>query len=326
MGLKATFLVGLVGAAFTGLVFHLSDPLGLILLAVVLGLAAGPTSTAGQSYLIASVASARMGLGGALYFLSHTLGNSLGSLVTGVLLLTWTLQKLGSAMVGAMVAVCVLGLLLLPGGRPLKKGAVQPGLGLWVAYRPLLSYTNVHLLIALRYSITSFWGMATLVLPLLIFRVSGTKTSVAFYSGLSLAIAAGCQLATGFLRDRYGNFWPALLSSLGVALCALGLSLFHHTLGGLFAFGAALTGTAWALSTIIPSLIDAVAGPQEKNRLVGLAHLVWSAAMVSGNLIGGVLVDLDPALPFLAGTGLGSVGAFCAWLLCRRLATGTASA
>ena len=102
LGRKTTLLIGLSGALLTGLVFRFSDPLILTLLIFCVGMATGPWTTAGQSYLITSVRAGRLGLGGAMYFLSNTAGNSLGSLVTGLLKEEWTFPEIGGAMTAAL--------------------------------------------------------------------------------------------------------------------------------------------------------------------------------------------------------------------------------
>ena len=50
---------------------------------VVSGMADGVLSVGGQSYLIATASTSRLGLTSAFYFLGGTLGSSLGSLVAG---------------------------------------------------------------------------------------------------------------------------------------------------------------------------------------------------------------------------------------------------
>ena len=320
LGLKATLLLGLGGSLLTGLVFRAVDPLFLSLLIFAMGVASGPWSTAGQSYLITSIDARRLGLGGALYFLSNTAGNSLGSLATGFIKERWTFPEIGAAMTVAQGGVFLLALLLLPGGSaPPAASKTRPRLALWSAYRPLLRKRNVHLLIGLRYMITSFWGMASLLMPLLIYRVSNSESMPAYYASLSLAVAAACQLLTGFLCDRFGRRWPLLISAAGILLSALGLALFWQSLPGLFLFGTSLTGTAWAVSTLIPKLINDVADPGEKNLLVGLGHMVWSAAMVTGSIVGGLLIEVHPSIPFFTGAVLASSGSLCAWRLCARL-------
>ena len=318
-GRKTTLMIGLVGSALTGLVFRTADPWGLSCLILALGAASGPWSTAGQSILIAAVPPARLGLGSALYFLSNTLGNALGSLCTGLVKTAYSFAQIGTAMSLGMVAVIALALVLLPGDAPAPTTAQTAHLNTWAAYRPLLGRGTVHLLLSLRLTITTFWGMATLALPLLIYRVGQSEALPAYFAAASLVAAAGCQLGIGYLNDRFGRTAPLIGSATGVFLSALGLCFLHDSLVGLFACGTALTATAWAVSTLIPRLINDVAAAEERNRLVGLGHLAWSGSMVIGSLVGGYLLELNAALPFYVGAALSALGALGAVGLCRRL-------
>jgi MFS family permease len=320
LGLKTTLLLGLAGAGLTGLVFHAQHVVPLTMLILVIGAAAGPWSTAGQSYLIASAGTARLGLGGALYFLSGTAGNSVGSLCTGLVKDDWSFPHLGTAMACIMAGVFLLALLLLPSTR-VQRSVDKPRerLDLWHSYRPLLLRRNVHLLLGIRLTITSFWGMATLVMPLLIYRASQSASTAAYYGAVSLAVAAACQLLTGLIRDRYGRTVPLIVSSLGIVISSAFLVLNTDSVSGLFIFGTALTATAWAVSTLVPALIAEVSLDGEKNRLIGLGHMVWSGSMVTGSIVGGILVEVGPHLPFVLGVIHASVGTLCIWRLCTRL-------
>lgn len=318
-GRKPTLMIGLVGSALTGLVFRTADPWGLSCLVLAMGATNGPWSTAGQSILIAAVTPARLGLGSALYFLSNTLGNALGSLCTGLIKTAYSFAQIGAAMSIGMVAVIALALVLLPSDAPAPATTQTARLNTWAAYRPLLGRGNVHLLLSLRLTITTFWGMATLALPLLIYRVGQSEALPAYFAAASLVAAACCQLGVGYLNDRLGRTAPLIGSAAGVFLSALGLCFLHDSLVGLFACGTALTATAWAVSTLIPRLINDVAASEEKNRLVGLGHLAWSGSMVVGSLVGGYLIEINAALPFYVGAALSALGALGALGLCRRL-------
>ena len=318
-GRKPTLMIGLVGSALTGLTFRTADPWGLSCLVLAMGAASGPWSTAGQSILIAAVTPTRLGLGSALYFLSNTLGNALGSLCTGLVKTAYSFAQIGAAMSIGMVAAIALALALLPSDAPTPTTARTAHLNTWAAYRPLLGRGNVHLLLSLRLTITTFWGMATLALPLLIYRVGQSEALPAYFAAASLVAAACCQLGVSYLNDRLGRTAPLIGSAAGVFLSTLGLCFLHDSLVGLFACGTALTATAWAVSTLIPRLINDIAAAEEKNRLVGLGHLAWSGSMVVGSLIGGYLLEINAALPFYVGTALSALGAFGALGLCRRL-------
>ena len=315
-GLKPMLIVGLAGSIAAGLAFQSTDFRILTFFVLLAGIAAGPMSAAGQSYLIASAGPERLGLGGALFFLTFTLGSSAGSLCTGLVKPLWSFQQIGAVMAAAAAAVVLAAMFLLPDISGPSRGEK---LSLWRAYRPLLQRREVHLLVGMRLGITSFWGMAILVLPLLVFRVSGSAAAAAWYGAVSLAAAAVCQVTAGWLRDRYGRTRPLLASAAGIALCALCLGFWSGSLTGLFLFGTGLAATAWAVSVLVPGLIDEVAPAAEKNRLVGLGHLAWSAAMALGGLAGGLLVEVDPGLPFFTGAALSLAGADCLYGLCRRL-------
>ena len=319
LGLKVTLLLGLAGSAVTGLVFHTGDVLLLTLLTLVAGAAGGPLSTSGQSYLIAAAGPARLGLGGALYFLSSTLGQSAGNLATGLVKEDWSFGQIGTAMALLSAAVVLAGMLLLPSTPVRESRRRAPRLALWSSYRPLLAQRNVHLLVGLRLTITGFWGMASLALPLLVYRASGSAATAAFYGSVSLAVAAAGQLLTGLLRDRFGRTRPLVLSAAGIVASAVGLVFSTGSVTALFLLGTALSTTAWAVSVLVPGLIDEVAAAEERNRLVGLGHMVWSGAMVTGSVAGGWLVEVGPHLPFAVGAVSSTVGALCLWRLCVRL-------
>ena len=339
VGRKTVLLIGLGGSVVTGLVFHAPNLGLLILLIVIIGIAMGPWSTAGQSYLITSVASRRLGLGSAVYFLSMTAGASLGAWVTRWAKQWWPdretfpYQELGTAMTLAMAGLFVLALLFLPrGGTTQARPTARPRMALWPAYRPLLANADVHLLIGLRCCITTFWGMANIVMPLLVYRVSlrgstadedqavaQAVATAADYHAVSLAVAACGQVLTGFLCDRFGRFWPLIVSAAGIVASAVALALTWHSLPCLFIFGTALSATAWAVSTLVPKLMNDIALPDQKNRLVGLMHLVWSSAMVTGSVVGGLLIQVNETAPFVAGAALATGGTICAWRLCLHL-------
>ena len=320
LGRKAVLLVGLAGSMLAGMAFRVADPLMLASLLLVVGAGFGSWATASQSYLITSVDTRRLGLGGAIFFLSKTAGDSLGNLAAGIFKESWTFAQLGLAMIAAASVVFVLALVLLPDGKRSASHQVdRPRLALWSAYRPLLTSRGVRLLVSLRYMVTTFWGMAALLMPLLLYRVSGSESMAAYYAFVSLAVAGVCQLLTGVLCDRFGRLWPLLVAAGGIVVSAVCVAMFWQSLACLFAFGTALTATAWGVSTLIPKLINDVAAADQKSRLVGLCHMTWSAAMVTGSLLGGLLVEIDPSVPFFTGAALCTAGALCAWRLCIHL-------
>ena len=229
----------------------------------------------------------------------------------------WSFAQIGVVMSVGMLGVIALAGLFLPGDRaPIQRDQTAESQSLWAAYKPLLQRGEIWLLLSLRLTITTFWGMALLAMPLLVYRVAESESMPAYFASVSLVVAAACQLGTGVLNDRLGHKRPLLIAAAGICLSAVGMAIFHDSLTGLFVCGTALTGTAWAVSTLVPKLINDVAAPDEKNRVVGLGHMAWSTSMVSGSLIGGYLVDVHPASPFVLGALLAAGGTFGAWRLC----------
>ena len=163
-----------------------------------------------------------------------------------------------------------------------------------LAHRPV-----VQLLMGLRFLPTLYYGMASVLIPLLINDLAGNKTTVALYSTASLVVASAAQLWVGRAADRYGHRWPTLISYGVLILAALGLALFAQELWGVFLFGVLGIAAAWALAALLFVLVaDGVAQP-EHGRTFGLLHATWSIAMISGSLLGGALLRVAPGLPFL---------------------------
>lgn len=54
---------------------------------------------------------------------------------------------------------------------------------------------------------------------------------------------------------------------------------------------------AWALSTTMPALMRGAVSSGSYGRAVGLTHLVWSSAMLTGTTVGGLLVEVNHVAP-----------------------------
>ena len=51
----------------------------------------------------------------------------------------------------------------------------------------------------------------------------------------------------------------------------------------------------------MPGVIHLLEWDEDKWKLVGTVHFVWSAGMLTGNLGGGCLINFRPELPFFLG-------------------------
>jgi MFS family permease len=343
---RAAVLIGLTTALFGAALFTVHHPAVLVGLAALWGIASGFQSTGGQSFMLAAVRRTRLGSATAVYFVSSTASGALGASLAG-----WGADRFGFGAVTAGAALLALVSLTLavrflpalehgPAGRAAaRSGALRhapaslpliparrPPAAAWflAGYGDLLRRADVLALGALRYFPTVAWGAASLALPLLVFRLSGTTSMVGWFSMASLLAASAAQVLTGRLIDRRARRalsaagGPAARSGsaasskpLVAPLAALILlsaclaAIWSESLPGLFVAGTAWAMAAWALSTTMPPLIHELGEGRDDGRLVALTHLLWSAGMLSGTLAAGALVDRHPAAPFaLAGACL----------------------
>jgi MFS family permease len=296
LGRRKTFVIGLTGSLAAAGVFLTRDLFLIALLCAYTGLMTGFLTTGGQSYLMAVAPRERMGMGSALYFLSGTLGIALGSRAGGWIAESWSFAAVGQSMLLLSLLVVPAALLLLP--EPPDAATVGRRPSAVTAYTRLLALPRVRLLLWLRYLPTCYWGAATQVLSLLIFRATHSKESAAVYAAVSLAFAAVCQILTGRWCDRAGPRRPVLATATAITLCAALTALGSGQLWSLFLFGTLGAGAAWSLSTTMPRLIHDAAPEGEQGTLVGAAHLAWSAGMLTGILGGGKLVDWRAGAPF----------------------------
>jgi MFS family permease len=308
-GPKRVYLVGTLTPALAGLVFLSSDVMLLASFCIGIGITSGFDSAGGQSYLIRTVSPKLIGTASAGYFLGNTLGTSLGNLIAGPVADQQGYAALGTLALmgcGVLLVGAILGLPHIE-GSPTKNAPTQdagdgPGRLIW--------RKEVLLLLGIRYLPTCYWGAVTLILPLLIYRATGSNTAVTTFSAVSLGIAACFQMLTGRICDRRGRWGPILIAAGIETISAMGLAIWYDSVTGLYVWGIIAAASAWSLSTTMPGLIQLIARDEEKGKLVGTAHFVWSAGMLTGNLGGGWLVDWSADVPFY----IGSVFCLGAWL------------
>lgn len=316
LGQKQTLVVGLAHLPLMALVYVVDDPLLLLGAALVSGLVNGLFTVGGQSYLVAAAPAAYLGTASAFYFLGSTLGTSLGSLGAGVVV-----EQGGFAAFGALALLGSVGLIVASAAWLPPVGRAQPPTRSGAGLLPRVRLSRDLLLVAaLRFLPTCFWGAATLLTPLLLYRLSGSVVSVSLYSAVSLAVAGACQVATGRLSDRVGRGPPVLLLGGLLPLAALAMALAAGDFLALFAAGVLATAVAWSISVNFPPLVKALAAEGEQGQALGLLHLLWTAGMLIGTLVGGALVEADPGLPFLLFAALNVPTALAGLLLWRRLA------
>jgi MFS family permease len=178
-----------------------------------------------------------------------------------------------------------------------------------LSYRRLLRRPIIAWLGLLRFLPTCYWGMMTVLVPLLMNRMASTKTSIALYATVSQLLASIAQALAGEAADRWGSRWPTFLSFGGVVVSGFGLALFPSELWSFYLFGVLGTGAAWSLSTLMAVLVSDATVAEERGRVLGALNFLWNVAMMLGALGGGALLEVATALPFLASAllNLGSI-------------------
>lgn len=317
LGPKRTFAAGIFWLLPAAAIFVAADPAVLLAAAAVAGLVDGLYVVGGQAYLVAATPRAHLGLGSALFFVGSTLGTSLGSLAAGA-----TAERWGFAAFGAGLGVAALGLvaavsLLLPATSP-QPARAHAGGGLVAGFAALARNRGLLLVAAVRFLPTVYWGAATVLMPLLLYRLSGSVVGASLYLTVSLAAAAGCQIAVGRLSDRIGWRWPIVLLTLLLPVAAGTTALATGSYATLFAAGVLATCVAWSLSVSFPPLVRELA-EGESGRALGVLHLLWVIAMIVGSNAGARLVDVDVALPFLIGAAINVPTVIAGVALGRRL-------
>jgi MFS family permease len=300
LGRKWTLILGLGGFALGSLVYLFSSPALIVLVWVASGLGLAFHALGGQSYLIDAAGAAHLGVLSALYNWGFTLGGALSSPVAGIILDSRGYPAMGAALFG----VSLLTLLGAAGFMPPVWGESDAEGVPWQralsGYGRLLQRRPIALLGLLRFLPTCYYGMATVLIPLLMNRTAANKTSVALYAMLSQLLASLAQIVAGRAVDRWQRRVPTLVAFGLLLLSAAGLATFATQLWSLFLFGVIGISSAWALSTLMPVLVSDVTAPRERGRVLGMLHFLWNIAMMLGSLGGGALVEVTAGLPFLA--------------------------
>lgn len=321
LGRKRALLLAMLGVVASG-GLYLTDRLEVLIgLALVAGILFGFGAVANQAYLMDAVPRASLGLATACFFMTGTAGNAVGNAVAGrVVTSAEGYGILGWAMVVGQIGVLLLAAWLLPeisaGGEGGKRGGAQRG-----GLRELIREPGILPLIGLRFLPTVYWGAVTLLIPLLLFRLTGKRSAATDYTAASLVVASICQVVAGRLVDRIGPRGPVLTAIAIVAAAALGKAVLAQHVWGIVLFGLIGSGAAWALSVTMTTLIQELSTDETRARLLGVTHTVWSAGFVTGTMAAGILASVRgrEAPTFFLGAACCGAGVFCALGVMRAL-------
>jgi len=309
VGSKWVIVCGFLLAGISSLVFQMQGFWWVALLWLIGGSGGALITVGGASYLTRLSAQGALGILAALYALSMTAGGAIGHPIAGVLIERYGFGTFGWVGIGlAVVSVLIatLGLTNLHDYAPVPVSLHRFGSSLLL----MLQQQKMRLLIGLRGLPTLYYGMLTVLIPLLINDLSGNKVTVAAYGTTSLIVASVAQLLAGKAADRWGAMRPTLVAYTILIVTGLGLFLGVGSVAWLFGCGVLGIAAAWSLSTLLYVWVADGIAKDEHAATFGLLHAIWGLCMIGGTLLGGWLVRLTPGLPFLV-LGLGNIGACC---------------
>ena len=321
LGRKWTLVLGLGGLALGGLAFAVRVPSLVMILWGIAGLGLGLRTPAVQSYLIEAAAARRLGLLSAVTNLCFIMGAAAGSPAAGAILDTSGFATLGLALLALSLLTAAGAAIGLPALGPAIRGRPVALDRSRLGYVGVIRRPDVIMIGVLRFLPTCYYGMATVLIPLLMNRIAENKMTIALYGTASQVLAAGSQLLVGWSADRYGPRWPTLVSFGVLVAAAVGLAFTASSLWGFFVFGILGNCAAWALSTVVPCLVAGAAPASEHGRVLGFVHLVWNVGMMVGTVLGGALVEISLPLPFFASALINVVAIGLALVFFRRLAS-----
>jgi MFS family permease len=299
IGRKWTLVAGLGCFVLSNLAFFAGAPWMVALLWAVTGLAMSFASLGAAGYLIHVATGQRLGTISALYHWGLTLGGALGSPIAGRVLDTRGYGPFAYLLMGFAALNALLAMVLMPNlGRRRINREREPWRMVVAGYLEVVRQPLVWRLSLLRFLPTCYYGMSMVLIPLLIYAATGSKTAVAVFVTLSQVLATLAQLIAGRAADRGGAQAPTLIAMGLVTLGAAGKAFLASHTWALFVFGCIGVAAAWALSTLMPVLISSAVAPEAQGRVLGSLYLVWNLAMILGALVGGTLVDVRAGLPF----------------------------
>lgn len=304
LGSKWILVSGLALSGLSSMAFQAHSPVWVPVLWLLSGAGMALTTVGGASYLTRIRASGGLGILAAFYALSMTAGGAVGNPVAGLIV---ERSGFGSFSWAAMALSGGVILMVMIFMAPFQSRAVQPSIGSGI--RHTLRQNKVRLLVGMRSLPTIYYGVLTVLIPLLIYGLTSSKVTVALYGTATLVLASGAQLLAGRSADRWGARFATPVAYILLILSGFGLAAFSGSLWGLLVFGVLGNASAWSLSTLMYVWVSDGIRKDEHPATFGLLHAVWSLSMVSGSLLAGLSLSSFPGLPFLIGIVL-NFGAF----------------
>ena len=321
VGAKYLLLLGMTAVSLSGLMFMVSDTRLLVFLALLYGALFTLRTTSSRAYLALVAPLGSMGLMGALYFAGPTIGSALGNAAAGPIADQLSFRTLGIMMLVGNLLLVFFGVMFLPQIR-LEKVQSMSAWEMLQSYRVLWRRPLILRLIGIRFLPTWWLGTSSVMLPLLIFRLTDSVTAVALYATVGALVTGSTGLVVGWLSDRIGRAIPVVASSLTLALGPFGCALFVDN-ALLLAASAIFTslGGQW-LASLMPSLVRVSGDGNEQGRLTAVTEAAWTFGNLGGTMAAGILIGLAAPLPFVL-AGMLNVGTVLLALQAARILRGT---
>jgi MFS transporter, DHA1 family, tetracycline resistance protein len=149
-------------------------------------------------------------------------------------------------------------------------------------------------------------GIVIPVLPVLIEQFTGSNAEAGIYNGLFVTLWAGMQFifspVIGSLSDNHGRRPVILISTAGLA-ADFALMAWAPNLWWL-ALARILGGITSSSFTTVYAYMADITPPEGRARAYGLIGAAFSAGFIAGPLVGGVLGEWGPRVPFWAAAAL----------------------
>ena len=296
IGSQRMLSLGMVMACVNGLLFTQHDIAAVSVLWFVGGIGHAMIVVGNSSYLAWLGARGSAGMVSALYAFAMAAGGMLGNQLAGVLLEWRGYSDFGIFQTALILATALAASLLLTDLQDRSRASVLRAF--WSDAVDITRQKTIRLLAGMRASPTIYYAMLNVLIPLLLYELSGSKTLVAAYGSASLIVAAMLQPFVGKVADRFGARKPTLVWFAAAALTGLLLSVFSGQVWGVFLFGLLGVTTVWSIATfLVVWVIDGVPAPQRAS-VFGLLHSVWSLSTIVGSLLAGGLAHVMAGLPF----------------------------
>lgn len=297
LGSKGLLVGGLICSAISSLLYQTVDLWLVSFLWMMGGAGVAMITVGGSSYLTGLSVKGSLGMLAAVYALSLTVGGSLSNPLVG-----WLIEGYGYVAFG-VIELLLISLITLLAALIMRSqrghGEEAPRSSFLSETLPIVRRVRVRHLLGMRALPTIFYGAVLVLVPLLLNDLTGSKALVAAYGTASLVLASVAQLLAGKAADRWGAKGPTLVGYAILMLSGLGLGLMAHSPGGIVVFGVLAISAAWALAALMYVWVADGLPQAEHPAGFGILHAVWSLSMIIGPILGGWLLRLDAALPFL---------------------------